>query len=318
MKNKAKPSLPPIVACSMQLYTRLLRLAPPAFGREYSNAMLQDFKQYCLDAYRHRRWPGVLLLWLPMLSDLLAGILAEHFDALQHARLEGRRRMQKALRKSLITIFVAFVVFGLPWLFFARLKDPLSWWLPIVQAHPSVGLAYDVIQATGLLAFLMMLIGGVPIMLSTLKQALLARRRDVLALLGISVGMALLFTIVCVLVLSGHWGFDPNGGIFAIIALVTLVSITITLARAVMIGELSARVLRLSLLPLAVVPAAMAVGLVATIIEAALLFAFVPGTFSGGDVVNWLVADGMMVIATGTALLALRRGILARRTFRAA
>ncbi len=318
MKNDPEPTLPPIVACSTRLYTRLLQLAPSEFRREYSSSMLQVFKQCCLDAHDQHGWPGVLLLWLPMLSDLLAGMLAEHFKVLQPASLEGRRRMQTALRKSLITIFVAFVVFGLAWLFFARLKDPLSWWLPIVQAHPSVGLAYDVIQVTGLVAFLMMLVGGVPIVLSTLKQALLARRRDVLALLSISVVMALLFTVVCILVLSGHWGFDPNGGIFAIIALVTLVSITITLARAAMIGELSARVLRLSLFPLAVVPAAMAIGLVATIIEAALLFAFVPGTFSGGDVVIWLVADGMMVIATGIALLALRRGIRARRTFRAA
>lgn len=226
--------------------------------------------------------------------------------------------MQKALRKSLITIFVASVVFGLPWLFFARLKDPLSWWLPIVQAHPAVGLAYDVIQVAGLLAFLMLLLGGIPIVLSTLKQALLARRHDVLGLLSISVAMALIFTVVCILVLSGHWGFDPNGGIFGVIALVTLVSITITLARAVMIGELSARILRLALLPLAIVAAAMAIGLVATFIEAALLFAFIPGTFSGGGVVIWLAADGMMVVATGVALLALRRGIRARKTFRAA
>src|ERR1700693_4144432 len=120
--------------------------------------------------------------------------------------------MLRTMRRSMIAIFCAFVVFGLAWLFFARMNDPLSWWEPIVRLHPAVGIVYSVIVNAGYVAFLMILLGGLPIIFVAIKQAFTARRRDVLALFVVAALMVIVFTIVVILVLTGHWGFDPNGG----------------------------------------------------------------------------------------------------------
>ena len=123
----------------------------------------------------------------------------------------------RTIRQSMLVIFCAFVFFGLGWLFFAHMNDPLSEWEPIIRLHPEIDTIYRVIVSAGYVAFLMILLLGLPIIFVAVKQAFAARSISVLTLFGIAALTGIVFTVVVILVLTGHWGFDPNGGIFALI-----------------------------------------------------------------------------------------------------
>jgi CheY-like chemotaxis protein len=173
-------------------------------------------------------------------------------------------------------------------------------------------MVYSVIVNAGYVAFLMILLGGLPIIFVAIKQAFVARRSDVLALFGVAALMVIVFTVVVILVLTGHWGFDPNGGIFALVFFAFLLVVTVAVARAVLRSELSERVLRFALVPYIVVTAAMGVALLATFVEAWLLSMYTPEAFAGTVTPDWVIADLMMVVAMGVAGWALWRGLRAR------
>lgn len=204
------------------------------------------------------------------------------------------------------------VLFGLPWLFFQAVIDPLSQWQPIVQAHPEVDILYRVARTTGEIAFLMMLACGLPIIFVAVKQALASLRRDILALIALSGIMTLIFTVATILLITGHWtqSFDPNGGIYAILSAIFVGIVTISLSVAIARSELSERVLRLALWPAAITIAAMIVALVAISIEGTLLPIYAPHIFGSG-----MSIEGNVVMAAAIiwASIALWRGFRARR-----
>src|SRR5215469_2696297 len=82
---RAQGPLPWIISCSIRLYRWLLRLGPESYRRQYGDLTLQLFQACCWDAYRRRGTRGVLLLWLPLLSDGVAQMLAEQFSQRQRA-----------------------------------------------------------------------------------------------------------------------------------------------------------------------------------------------------------------------------------------
>ena len=312
-----KRDVPKIVSFSVYIYRWLMSVGPAEFRCEYKEPLVQVFRQCCLDAYTQRGTMGVIGQWLPMFSELVIGMLAERLFSHQQtpplmvelALHERIMQMLRTLRRSMIAIFCAFIVFALAWLFFARMNDPLSWWEPIVRIHPEVNVILQVIQFSGMLAFLLLLVGGLPILVAAVRNAFVAKRRDVLRLLSISAVMLLLFVVVCILVLTNNWRFDPNGGIFALIFFAVVLVVTITLSRAIIRSELSERVLRFALFPAMGVTLTMGVVLMASLIEAWLLSMDAPHAFTSSDVFNWIVADGMMVIALIVAIIALYRGI---------
>ena len=222
-------------------------------------------------------------------------------------------RMLKTMRRSLTMIFCAYIVFVPFWAFYVRLNDPLSWWNPIANAHPEIALVYHIFVNVGEIAFLLLLFGGIPLVFSSVKQAIEDNRRDILRLFVLAGGMLLVFAVATLLVLAGLWRFDPNGGIYAVISLVTMLTLTIALARAVLKSEPGERVLRFALIPAALLTAAMSIVLIATLIEVLLFVLNSPHTLNGSDTFNWLAGDVVVAVATSVALFALRRGMRARR-----
>ena len=314
-KRKASSS-PWIVTCSIRVYQWLLWLGPAEFCREYAPSILQSFRQCCQDAYHQRGTWGVLRLWLPLFGEVVGGMLAEHLSALQHTLVRDERilRMLRTQRRSIIMIFLAFVIFGLPWLFFQGVIDPLSQWNPIAQAHPEVDLLYRVARTAGEIAFLMMLGTLLPILFVAIKQALASLRRDILTLIGLCAIMTLVFAVATLLVLTGNWtrNFDPNGGIYALFGLLFVGTVTLTLSLALARSELSERILRLALWPATIMIAAMLVVLVAVSIEGALLTTYAPHIFGGGtgmEVIGYVVMAATIILAT----FALWRGFRAHR-----
>lgn len=221
------------------------------------------------------------------------------------------RAGSQSMRRSLVILCGVFALFGLPWLLFSHLNDPLSSWEPLVRLHPQIEVIFQVILRTGEIAFLMLLIGGLPILFSALKAAFANRHRPILALFALSTVMLLVLLADTILTVSLPWwhSLDPNGGIFFLLFL--LIGI-VTVAQAVLRSEISERILRFALLPATILTAAMAIGFVATIIESLLLFAATRQFFTVSDTVNGIVAELMMAAAVGLALFALRRGFRAR------
>ena len=316
MTKRTASSSPWIVACSIRLYRGLLWLGPAEFCREYAPSILQSFRKLCQDAYHQYGAWGVLRLWLPLFGDVVGGMLAEHLSALQHPLVRDERilHMLRTQRRSIIMIFLAFVLFGLPWLFFQGVIDPLSQWNPIAQAHPEVDLLYRIARTAGEIAFLMMLGTLLPILFVAIKQALASLRRDILTLLGLCTIMTLVFIVATLLVITGYWtkSFDPNGGIYAVFGLLFVGTVTLTLSLAVARSELSERVLRLALWPATIMIAAMLVVLGAVSIEGVLLTTYAPHLFGGGMDME-VVGDVVMAATIIWATFALWHGFRARQ-----
>src|ERR1700730_4057392 len=66
-----------IISVSEHLYKRLLVAYPASFRQQYGPQMTQVFLDCCHVAYQQDGTRGVLRLWIPTLSDLLANAIAE-------------------------------------------------------------------------------------------------------------------------------------------------------------------------------------------------------------------------------------------------
>lgn len=215
--------------------------------------------------------------------------------------------MLRTQRHSMLIIFIAFVFFGVTWLFFHGLNDPSSEWDPIVRLHPEVGAIFSVFSTAGEVAFLMILVSGLPIIFTALKRALATKRRDVLTLFGAAAFMIVVLAVAITLIINRLWNGGYNGGVFGLLALATLVVVTVSVSVAVARSEFSAPVLRFALAPAAMVTVAMGVALVAAIVEIFLLSKDAPQLVNG---VNYWIP--VMAISTGFAGVALWRGLRAR------
>ena len=317
-----------ILALSMHMYRWLLRIGPRAFSEEYGESMLQVFRQCCIDALQRRGIPAVLLLWLPMFGDLLTGVITEHITQLYAlstrnrfalaggiASSERNRTMLRTQRRSTLIIFVSFILFGLAWLNFFRLNDPLSLWLPLVRQHPEIDVTYRVIKIAGQIALLVLLVGGAPLLFTVVRDTWRTRRRNILLWFGMTALLLILFVaIIAIILFVPTWWkhIDPNGGIFFIVFLLALVVGAISIWRAIIRSEISAHLLRFALLSATVVIVAMAVALFASLVEGALFLSYVPATLNGNDIINWVIADVMMVVAIGLSTFALWQGLHTR------
>jgi len=309
------------ISLSVFLYRCLLRLGPANFRREYGQQMMQVFRQCCRDAYQRRGPLGVFLLWLPTFSDLVTGMLAERLASMLHAENQSSalisgdalseriRYMLRTQRRSIIIVLIAYVVFGIPWLFYMGLADPSTQWDAVVRFHPELEVIYKIMQYAGEFAFLMLVIGGLPIVFVAFKQALASKRRGVIVFLGVAASMALVFIVTTFLViLFGSWwtSFDHNGGIYAIITLLTILVGVVTVARAVIQSTLSERVLRFTRVFALLLTLSMLVASIATIVESALVSMDAPQTFgtiaplSGGGI--FLLIMGLTTLCAGVAL----------------
>ncbi len=114
---------PWIITVSLRLYRWFFRIGPAVYRDEYEEPTIQVFRQCCRDAYRQRGTLGVLLLWLPMFSEIFFGMLAEHFSVLSHA-FERIGQMLPTIRRSMIITLCAFIFFGVAYIFLMRVTDP--------------------------------------------------------------------------------------------------------------------------------------------------------------------------------------------------
>lgn len=111
------PKLPPsrgrrATALSVWLYAAFLHAYPAPFRRLYGSRMERVFRDSCRDALRKRGLPGLILLWLRTVADLVATACLERWHILQEApSMDLDARAQKLPLRLWVALFATIVAF---------------------------------------------------------------------------------------------------------------------------------------------------------------------------------------------------------------
>ena len=277
--------------------------------------------------------------WRERYGDEVASVLAEHhvtawtaldlllgaFDAHLHRDLLPERLVSMAhrIRTSEIVIFCAVVLFCVAWLPLRLVRDPLPIWRSTVAAHPELLSALTILDAAGSLAVLALLLGGLPILVAALGQAVSARRWGLLALFSVPLLAAAALIVYWIVAIPASTARQPGAsdapftplaiglqlGLVALLLLAIGGSVA-AIASAVGRSELSERLLRFALLPAGLATIALAVGLGGAVALTALIFAEAPQIGSSPP----LHAGVLLLMLAAVALAVLRRGVGAARS----
>lgn len=258
--------------------------------------------------------------------------------------------MQHTMRRSMITTFCAFILFGLGYVAIGRIADPVAPFHAVARLHPAVGIAFNIFTYGGVLAFLVIVLGGLPILFTAVKRAFPGGLRGLLRLFVIRpklalklLGAALLIT-VCFLgfLLATEFIFSPPQpcapgiciasqplpvivlSFAAIIGAVTLfvfvvLAVATSLSLAVLRSEFSEAMLRFALIPVAIITLIMACATIAVAIWVASLWIVAPQFAAseaglGSGQTAWAISVVLaMALATALSAASLRNGL---RTFR--
>lgn len=285
----------------------VLRLYPRVWRDRYADevaAVLDDYP---------------VTLWT--LFDLLVGAL----DVRLRSDLLPRRLtpMAQRIRTSEVMIFAAFVLYCLAWLPLHFVADTPSVWLFVVLAHPGIADALVTLNLSGFFAILVITIGGIPLLLVALRQAI-SRRRWVVALLLVgSVAVALLFLLVT-LGRFAAWPLpNPSFGLLMALAqLPTNLRLILGLALILALGvcatatvsviqrsNLGLALTRFALIPAGLASAAMVVGTVGGLWLLALVN--VEAQQLGAPLPLEIIPALLLLAAAALSLIALWRGVRA-------
>jgi len=337
--------MPWIITLSLRLYRWLLRVGPITYRTEYEEPTLQVFRQCCRDAYRQRGTWGVMLLWLPMFSEAIFGMLAEHFSVLRHI-YERIGQMLATMRRSMISTLCAFIFFGVAYIFLMRITDPRAPLDEAANGHPVIGLSFAIINWSAEIAFLVVVIGGLPILFSALRHALAEkhglslftiRPKQLFLLLGATIALEIAFFAFLIIVqfLSGApvsqhpvTSLPPIQIVeqLGIVTLFTFVILAIPLfiAQTILRTEFSERMLRYALIIMSIATLAMSITCIATIswiisfwiaapeiaASQGLGLAGLRGNIGGSEGVVIVVV--MMALAAIVGTFAIKRGVQTR------
>ena len=334
--------MPWIITLSLHLYRWLLSLGPTIYRTEYEEPTLQVFRQCCRDAYRQRGASGVMLLWLPMFSEAIFGMIAEHFSVLRYT-YERIGQMLPTMRRSMITTLYAFIFFGVAYIFLMRVTDPRAPLNAAANGHPAIGISFAIINWSAEIAFLVVVIGGLPILFSAFKNALAEKRglalfaicpKQFFLLIAATIILEIAFFAFLLIVqfLSGapapqHLIAPATPASIAeqlgIVTLLTfaILAIPLIIAQAILRSEFSARTLRYALALMSIVTLAMSIACLATIIWMISLWILAPeiaasqglglaglrGNIGGSEGVVIVVV--MMALAAIVGTFAIKRGL---------
>jgi hypothetical protein len=336
--------MPWIITLSLRLYRWLLSVGPTTYRTEYEEPTLQVFRQCCRDAYRQRGTVGVMRLWLPMFSEAIFGMIAEHFSVLHHA-YERIGQMLPTMRRSMISTLCAFIFFGVAYIFLMRVTDPRAPLDAAANGHPTIRISFAIINWSAKIAFLVIALGGLPILFSALKQAFVEKRGNFLSLFAIRPKQLLLLIgetfaleigffafLLIVQYLSGaplpqHLTAPAEPFLIVeqlvIITLFTfsILAVPLFISQAILRTEFSARILRYALVLMSIATLAMGIACIATITWMISLWIQAPeiaasqglglaglrGNVGGSEGV--VIAVVMMALAAIVGTFAIRRGI---------
>jgi hypothetical protein len=243
---------------------------------------------------------------------------------------EGGRFVIPKMRSSLLAVlwaWVGFVAAGVGFQKMSEYEDFVS----AARENPVVGISFETVVVGAIVALAALVVGGAPIVLAAVREALAEGRRDVPLLFCVPLFSAAAF-VGYVLVLGkiiyptlGRLAvhdvvnvalFLSLGGAFLLAAAASAAAVSVAVSR----GEIGARFYRFALFPGTLAALAMGVVLVATVVWGLALRAQAPALFSGDEGVlatptaaSWLAIVAVMAVCACAALAATVRGLRARR-----
>lgn len=339
-------SLPKMIALSLLLYRCLLRLGPAAFHRDYAAPALQDFRQCCHNAYQQEGSFGVLRLWPGLVGETLAGLLAEYWTEL----FERKRPMLPAVRRSMVATFWAVVLFLFAYAAFGHTADPAAPFNAVGHVHPEIAFTHALVAYSGAIALLALVLGGLPVLLTAVKQAIAGGPRSMVKLFAIRPKQALLLLGAALLITISSLGFllatqlifgppactSTNGcvagqpplllvlGLAAIVGGITIgvfvvLVFTASLSLAVLRSDFGRGMLHFALVPIGILTLTMATATVASTIWTIRLWSDAPqiaasGSGLGNGQTLWVIAMIVaMAVATVVTAGAFTTGLRASR-----
>ncbi len=235
--------------------------------------------------------------------------------------------MVNRLRSSEIAIFVAFVIFCFAWFPLHFVSDTPSTWQSALQINPAIAVALTALNLAGLVALCAVLVGGLPILVTTIHQAIQRRRWGTLAMFvtPIFAALVLIGSMLALLQPSAlRQAGAPNIQVtptesllrlaLGVIALLTIggsvTALTVALGR----SEISPRLARFALIPACVATAAIGMGTIAGGALIALIVAQAQMQLGTWPPIEALMAS-LLIIAAALAVVSLWRGGRAARGY---
>lgn len=273
-------------------------------------------------AWRERYLEEVLLVLqeCPVTIWTIVDVVLGAVDVRLHPDfMPGRlTSMLHQLRTSAITIFCAVVLFSLAWTGAQEVRDPGTVWDAATRQYPALLLASTIVSGAGYVVLLALLVGGVPILVSALRDAVAHRRRGVLGLFVAPILAAAGVVAFAVVMRRASTTRAATGTPdapwtpLAVVLQLLLVALfcgvvgggTAAIALAIGRTHVDGRILRFALLPARLAAVAMGVGLGATLVLTALSYREAPQLAPGELAVCALVMLGAFLLAVG----AVRRG----------
>jgi hypothetical protein len=292
---------------------RLIRLYPRAWRERYEEEFVALIEQ------RPASFRDAL--------DVALGVL----DAWLRPQVEGRKVVIYRMRSSVLGVLWAWVGVVVAGVGFQKMTEYEDF-VRVARQNITVGAAFDTVVVGAVLALAAVLVGGMPIVLAALREAIAEGRKDVPLLLCVPplslaafVGYVLLVgKVVCPVVgcLTVHSLvnvalFLSIAGAFVLAAVASAASVSVAVRR----SEVGERLYRFALYPAALATLAMVVVLAATVSWGVALWVQAPALFAGDDGIlatptsaTWLVILAVMGGSTCAAVAAVVRGLRAGHT----
>lgn len=281
----------------------LLRLYPRAWRERYEEEMLAVLENH-----------GVRLVTV---IDLLFGALDAYLNYTGVS--EGMMSVVEKLRTRVIMVFCGFVVYGLGWSMLQRFTDPFPLYETVAKVYPEFDICFRVLFGVGCLAFLAVVLSGIPILYFALRRAVQNRQAGVLRPFGVAVGCLLLFLgLTAALALFHPYGVSLMYCIlvYLIICLLLLIIGTTAVSLVVRRTEFAQSELRFTTLAEVLVLLCMLVSVVASVLLIVFIHLDAPRLLMTQDVnlPMFVIGIALMVIGAFIAGFGLKKGAETRQS----
>ena len=223
--------------------------------RLYPHSWRERYEEECLAMLEQR--PISLLDGIDLFFGVLDAHLHPELGTAGMSLCERMMQMVSTLRRSLLTIFCAYVGFILAGLAFQKMTE-YDDFVNAARTHSIVGLSFNLVVIGSAVALLAILAGGLPIAIAVIRSALVQKRRGPLLLLAVPILAFVVFLGTTLLLealhqpgnhLSPVWQMFLSRGVFFGTLIVAAIASAGALCVAVARSEISEKLLRFALLP---------------------------------------------------------------------
>lgn len=299
----------------------LLRLYPRPWRQRYEEEMLAMLEEY----------PGSLLDIVDLLFGALDAHLHPRLGMIGMPLLERIKRMLSLLRRSLMTIFCAYIGFIFAGASFQKLTED-STFANAARTYSVVGFSFNLVVIGAFVTLLAVAIGALPIAVAVVRGALAQKRYSTLLLLAVPL-LAFAFFLGTTRFLEAIdtpgnqfmpvWQIFLHRGIFIGVLIGGAIASTASVCFAVARSNIPEKLLRFALWPSLLATLVMALISVAAFAWGLGLRSTVPVLFNGNGGMfgtstadSWLRIVIAMAMTTVLAAAALARGLSVRSTLR--